>query len=1006
MKLLSIRFKNIHSLKGKHEVRFDVEPLLSAGIFAITGATGAGKSSLLDVITLALYNQVPRFKSKISKSEIQKMGSVVTHFTDEAWAEVSYQVKQRKYLSRWEISKTKSGNFRDYDMSVTDLMTGRQLVSRRSQVPSVNASLIGLNYDQFVKSIVLSQGEFAKFLKSKKGERSKLLEDITGTHIYRSIGAKAYELLKEKKQETEVARERLNMISFLSAEEKSRLQQSVTDKQTELDKLVKSAERVIKHKEIKQIELDYADTKASIEREEKDYQALTESHAQDEQRLKLHLALMPLAPDIKSLHDAQHSYQHETEDIASYQSRLDQYKSEADAAIKEMSLLVGKSLSSDTFTEEMEVFEKLVDGYNNELKQYIAKGKDLRARIAAELPHLEPTLQTKLSHKISPVEAIDLLDTRMASIGESAGISMTQLIAQKNKLQLQVDLTHQWISLLEQEAKLTDEAEKINSESAELNKRSEGTRQQLERFDVELRHKKEEILIKEKESQSAIAHATLEEHRAQLVDREPCPLCGSLEHPYALHDAYQDVGQLSVALAGLKRDRQKLEGMMESAKIQQASTQTRMSTLQKQLEVSDEELRVSQQEKTKRLQEFPELNQVDRDASKDAIKDLEKQMKEVDQRIHHQQELSSVKTIRKDYEQLSQVLTQYQITKKDRDKAYQGDDIHKDANRIQDKYTAAKAGSKEQAALINRSTAQKSSLSKQIEKLTQSLSSSTKNLGFSDVREARQSLLTTQEAGRISTAVERLKAIATTIDTKKEALAAKRSKLENQEIPKTSMEEIDRLLTELNENIQSCNKDIGSLQEKIKQDDTQLKQHQEIKLKLDEQLKDNRKYLLLSQYIGDAQGAKFSNFAQELTLSRLLSIANARLMTMSDRYLLKHDLDDDDLLVIDQYQGNAERVVRTLSGGESFIISLALALSLSDLASKNVSLESLFIDEGFGTLDPETLDMALSTLEKLQNDSGKTIGVISHVEAIKERMLTQIKVKKNMQGYGVIEIVG
>jgi exonuclease SbcC len=97
--------------------------------------------------------------------------------------------------------------------------------------------------------------------------------------------------------------------------------------------------------------------------------------------------------------------------------------------------------------------------------------------------------------------------------------------------------------------------------------------------------------------------------------------------------------------------------------------------------------------------------------------------------------------------------------------------------------------------------------------------------------------------------------------------------------------------------------------------------------------------------------------------------------------------------------------VKTLSGGETFIISLAMALSLSDMASKNVRLDSLFIDEGFGTLDPETMEVALITLEKLQSEGNRMIGIISHVESLKERIATQIKVVKSNQGYSTIEIM-
>jgi exonuclease SbcC len=103
--------------------------------------------------------------------------------------------------------------------------------------------------------------------------------------------------------------------------------------------------------------------------------------------------------------------------------------------------------------------------------------------------------------------------------------------------------------------------------------------------------------------------------------------------------------------------------------------------------------------------------------------------------------------------------------------------------------------------------------------------------------------------------------------------------------------------------------------------------------------------------------------------------------------------------------GNARRSVRTLSGGETFLVSLAMAFALSDIASRNVKIESLFIDEGFGTLDPETLDQAISILEKMQNEGDRSVGVISHVGALKERITTQVQLEKSSLGYSQIRVV-
>ncbi|MGY0041506.1 SbcC/MukB-like Walker B domain-containing protein [Pedobacter sp. NJ-S-72] len=164
--------------------------------------------------------------------------------------------------------------------------------------------------------------------------------------------------------------------------------------------------------------------------------------------------------------------------------------------------------------------------------------------------------------------------------------------------------------------------------------------------------------------------------------------------------------------------------------------------------------------------------------------------------------------------------------------------------------------------------------------------------------------------------------------------------------------------------------------------------------KIENQQKDADRFQKLSALIGSADGKKFSRFAQGLTLARLTELANRHLLRLSDRYsILKSPEKDLDLQIIDGYQADVVRPMSTLSGGESFLVSLSLALGLSDLASRKVQINSLFIDEGFGTLDAETLDVAITALENLQAN-GKSIGIISHVETLKERIGTQIQLSR------------
>ncbi len=215
-------------------------------------------------------------------------------------------------------------------------------------------------------------------------------------------------------------------------------------------------------------------------------------------------------------------------------------------------------------------------------------------------------------------------------------------------------------------------------------------------------------------------------------------------------------------------------------------------------------------------------------------------------------------------------------------------------------------------------------------------------------------------------------------------------------------------LNKKNEQLQVYNQEIGIIKTKLEFDLTERQKAKSLTENIKNQQKEFDKWHTLNELIGDSTGNKFSEFAQDLTLKQLLNLSNIHLLNLSKRYELDKSSDkkQDDLIIIDRFLGNTERSVRTLSGGESFLVSLSLALGLSDLASQNTKIESLFIDEGFGTLDEESLDSALNSLETLQNETNRTIGIISHVQALKDRISTQIKLTKISSGYSKITIIG
>lgn len=227
-------------------------------------------------------------------------------------------------------------------------------------------------------------------------------------------------------------------------------------------------------------------------------------------------------------------------------------------------------------------------------------------------------------------------------------------------------------------------------------------------------------------------------------------------------------------------------------------------------------------------------------------------------------------------------------------------------------------------------------------------------------------------------------------------------------IAKLDADALQSTVDELQEQLMHIHQQFGEQNALQAADAANRERHSELLAAIKKQEETNAIWAQLDSLIGSSKGEKYRNFVQGLTLDLVLHHANQILSKMNDRYLLTFDGDSDtalEILVTDLHQGDAVRSTKNLSGGESFIISLALALGLSQINSKNVQIESLFLDEGFGTLDETALDLALNTLFELQQ-SGKSIGIISHVPSLKERIDTQIIVEKHAGGNSILKGAG
>jgi exonuclease SbcC len=213
-----------------------------------------------------------------------------------------------------------------------------------------------------------------------------------------------------------------------------------------------------------------------------------------------------------------------------------------------------------------------------------------------------------------------------------------------------------------------------------------------------------------------------------------------------------------------------------------------------------------------------------------------------------------------------------------------------------------------------------------------------------------------------------------------------------------SSAELEEQEAQLKIELEGLRAHIAGLKHQVQEHDAAQKRIRAQESAIRIQREECKKWERLHALIGSADGKKFRNFAQGLTFDLMVNHANTQLSRMTERYLLVRDTEQPlELNVVDNYQAGEVRSTRNLSGGESFIVSLTLALGLSNMASRNIRIDSLFLDEGFGTLDEETLETALEALAGLQQE-GKLIGIISHVGGLKERIRTRIKVEPGSAG--------
>lgn len=1007
MKINKIYIKNINSLRGEHLIDFTASPLAESGIFAIAGPTGSGKSTILDAILLAIYNRVPRLGgAQVSKNMVEERGAILSQNAAEAVAEVEYSCASGVFATRWEISHNRNKRLRDYDMRLRDAVTGATLVEKKSEVVERNAQLIGLSYDQFIRSMMLPQGEFALFLKSGKNERGKLLEKITGQSLYTELGRSAFERNKILAAATADLQRRLDDLASLRLADDAHAALEADFARCDAQAAALAKERdelqrvVDQKKNAERLAAEAAEARKAVALARDEAERF---RAQNSDPMRRHAELAPHVDDLTALVEAKKRADlakvrlMETENQA--RRAADQAERAGQAIVKftQGDIAPGAGLVENlaAFAEKFRLKKSEIDKVGGDYSLVFQKVGFVAREVGIEVQKKDAPndVQQRFSERRKAL--LDEMRQIEALWPEVGTADLRQLVA---ALDARQKLVEEWSKTLEKSELKSAELAAAQAEAVRRADQRAQLSAELAREEPLLRELDLRTQLKQKEIEIGQLTRSLDEHRHRLKPGEPCPLCGSLDHPAA--------GVPSPDVAAAERElAQMRDGLARASK--------RVGELKARVAVIDDETASRRQAEETLRAEAAQLAATAAAASQKAGAKEADTPASLGQSLKNQSE-AALRYIRANddsekinglKEELSRLMELYAAGRALRDqvgKLYQGADFERDAERLRADFTKAES---EMERLQRNAADQRADIAAQATSNAAAearLAPALAALGYATTAAAHAALLPRADYDRLRAAEAQLaqklqinKAKVETIEAHIAAVA----------LPDDAAEAEQRLQIAATQIAQNAARRDELLERRSNQNRIR-QEHSDLLEQKAEHDKRSRRWKVLNDLIGDAQGAKFNDFAQNVTLSQLVRLANHRLAALTGRYQLRFSAFDGDkqFFVEDRDMGGARRAAESLSGGETFLVSLSLALALSDLASRNVPIESLFIDEGFGSLDPEALDMAISALEGIQASGDKSIGVISHVDALKERISAKVELRPD-PGRGCSRVV-
>jgi exonuclease SbcC len=996
-------------------------------LFAISGPTGAGKSTLLDAIIFALYGEIPRVNN-YHRTEM------ISASRDRVSVVLDFEVG----ASRYRIARTLRRNgvqavrLEEHDGNGSFKNLADQVRAATDQM----VQILGLGAPAFMQAVVLPQGEFARFLKAQPRDRRSMLRTLLRLDVYERMRDRAQRLAAAKKDTVDSLRKLLAdeyagvdeaAVAGLETEH-ARVAESLDAARKRRDDIQGTLAR-LRGQHAKTRELQQVEERRAALRE----QAEQVSHVKA--RIETAARAVPLLPFLDEAARASNS-------AKTAAKAADEAKARHDSAQKDAKEKAGALKSAEKAAKTIPTMREQVSRLHQVIGR-LPEREQLHAALERQTRGLR-ALESELSSLATTVESAKAMQTQQQTVFDAA-----RQAAEASGYDPELDELLQ--SVRDRAVELGAARRSAAERRLELARKRQEVEEQAGEIE-RLTEKAESSRRSAEEAQRGFEAAEEGMHRAHRLDEanhlreglvpgQPCPVCEQLVDTPPPADLNPELEAAKAALEGAREKRREAEALArkneaaltgEQAKLHAArqsltELESRCAELQARVAAGEEGIgqalgdRAPEGEAVvetwieKRIVSLARSRKANEDAKARlaaAERTLEKaRTEEATARERLGEKEASRKRLEEErgasLQRLTAVQAEIHAVTESADPAAEAADLEERIRQMEAHLkTASEEAATSQGLLMTAREAQRLTAEaaeaalRDTAQRTKSRDAEIARAGFDGEAAVREALLDEATATRLKVQVYRY---VQDNHAAQERAAALRAELGDERVSDEQLAAVEKLAADITTEVETALGQEKRLEEQIGRMKRRLERSKELREKLDVEEADLRVYDLLA---GDLRSDKFQAYVLQEVFNELVQGASARLLRLTgERYSLRFD--DDEIRVVDHDNADETRISDTLSGGETFLTSLALALELSDQVQRAVgavNLDSLFIDEGFGTLDPDTLALVAETLQGLRV-GGRMVGIITHIPELRDEFAQQVIVTKR-QGFSTVEVRG